>query len=109
MQDVREHFFLRAVRVNQCDARTVEVFQGHCPADVDRDHGDLSGLHDRRDLGFRRAEVILAVDGRLNEAVRILFGNELLLRDEAVVQEETKKLSKMKEVIVSGKNATIKV
>ena len=31
------------------------------------------------------------------------------IRDEAVVQEETKKLAKMKEVIVSGKDATIKV
>ncbi len=31
------------------------------------------------------------------------------IRDEAVVQEETKKLAKMKEVIVSGKGATIKV
>ena len=31
------------------------------------------------------------------------------IRDEAVVLEETKKLNRMKEVILSGKDATIKV
>lgn len=60
------------------------------------------GIEDFDRLGEERG-INVKEDPRRMQLLRVR------IRDEAVVQEETKKLAKMKEVIVAGKNATIKV
>ncbi|SDI03907.1 hypothetical protein SAMN05421493_10725 [Pseudobutyrivibrio sp. 49] len=60
------------------------------------------GIEDFDKLGEERG-INVKEDPRRMQLLRVR------IRDEAIVQEETKRLAKMKEVIVSGKDASIKV
>ena len=60
------------------------------------------GIEDFDKLGQERG-INVKEDPRRMQLLRVR------IRDEAIVQAETKRLAKMKEVIVSGKNASIKV
>ena len=60
------------------------------------------GIEDFDKLGAERG-INVKEDPRRMQLLRVR------IRDEAIVQEETKRLAKMKEVIVSGKDASIKV
>ena len=71
-------------RKDEHRALTVEIFEGDRPADVDGDDGDVPPLDDGLDVPFRSAEVVAAVNRRLDVAARLHLAEELRLADEAV-------------------------